>query len=96
MEDALFVPLQSIFLESGVHYCRVLEDGKPVRREIEVGLSSDKYMQVVSGLEEGEQVLAVQFVHTICSPEHCNDGFWNDGVFWNHGELEIALAFFVI
>lgn len=57
VKNALFVPLQCVFLESGKHYCRVLEADGPVRRGIEVGLSSDRYMQVVGGLEQGERVL---------------------------------------
>lgn len=57
-EKALFVPLQSVFAEDGAHWCHVqAPGGAPIRRRITIGSSNDNYVEVVEGLQEGEQVL---------------------------------------
>lgn len=57
-DDALFVPLQCAFQEHGVYWCLVASAfGEPVRREVEVGLNNDNYVEILSGLEAGERVL---------------------------------------
>ena len=54
----IFVPLQAVFIEEGIHYCHVRDtEGRPVRRKLEAGLSNDNYLEVTAGLEEGEEVL---------------------------------------
>jgi HlyD family secretion protein len=35
----------------------VFEDGKAVRRDVEIGLSSDSDQEIRSGLDEGERVV---------------------------------------
>lgn len=40
----------------------VLADKKPVRKEVEIGLSNDQYTEVVSGLQEGEEVITAAFL----------------------------------
>lgn len=55
--DALIVPLQSTFESEGETYCFVVEDGRPRKRTIRVGKSSDSHVEVLEGLEEGESVL---------------------------------------
>ncbi|MEM7199616.1 MAG: efflux RND transporter periplasmic adaptor subunit [Planctomycetota bacterium] len=57
LDDVLFIPLQCTFLEDGKHWCHVLEDEAVARREIEIGLSSEKYVEVAGGLAEGDEVL---------------------------------------
>lgn len=57
LENVLFVPRQAIFLEEGQHYCYAQQDGKPQRRAIEIGVSSDLYTSVTKGISEGERVL---------------------------------------
>ena len=56
-EDVLYVPIQSVFLSSGTHYCRVQEGDGIEQRKVEVGKSSDQYIEVVSGLTEDDRVL---------------------------------------
>ncbi len=54
----LFVPLQTVFAEDGVHYCHVQVPGKPAtKRKIDVGTSNDTYLEILDGLAEGEKVL---------------------------------------
>ncbi|MFQ5505996.1 MAG: efflux RND transporter periplasmic adaptor subunit [Planctomycetota bacterium] len=56
--DALFVPLQCVFIQDGEHLTYVRgDDGKPVARKLEIGLSNDSYVEILDGLEEGDRVL---------------------------------------
>ncbi len=56
LRDVLAVPLQGV-RDNGIdHFCLVEEGGKPVLREVEVGLHNDKLIEVKSGLKEGEIV----------------------------------------
>lgn len=66
-EDALAVPVQAVLYdeEAGAEqaqpYVFVVADGKAVRREVETGLSSDSHMEILSGLEAGEEVVTGPF-----------------------------------
>ena len=55
--DVLYIPLQCVFIEEGVHYCYVMRDDGPVRVAVKPELSNDTYMQIVEGLREGDRVL---------------------------------------
>lgn len=57
LDDVLYIPRQAVFLEEGKNYCYAMDNGKPNRREIEVGVSSDTYTQIVKGANEGDVVL---------------------------------------
>ncbi|MFP4145037.1 MAG: efflux RND transporter periplasmic adaptor subunit [Phycisphaeraceae bacterium] len=54
--DTLYVPVVSVVRIDGQPTVYVLEDGRLVEREIELGLDNTSWVRVVSGLEEGEQV----------------------------------------
>lgn len=57
-EKALFVPLQCVFAEDGAHWCHVQEAGKPpTTRKVGIGAANDNYLEILDGLQEGEQVL---------------------------------------
>ena len=56
--DVVAVPLQAVFAKEGKHYCfRSSNGGKPVRVEVEPGKSNDSFVEIKSGLEEGDAVL---------------------------------------
>ncbi|MFP3897387.1 MAG: efflux RND transporter periplasmic adaptor subunit [Anaerolineales bacterium] len=57
-EDAVLVPNQAITedREQGVYFVNKRTPTEPQRVEVELGLRSDTYSQVVSGIEEGDQV----------------------------------------
>ena len=58
LQDVLYVPLQCVFLEEGQHYVSVLDaDGRPERRAVTPGSSSDTHRQILEGLDEGDRVL---------------------------------------
>ncbi|MEE9391000.1 MAG: efflux RND transporter periplasmic adaptor subunit [Planctomycetota bacterium] len=56
--DVLYVPLQSVFLEEGKHFCHVSKSGGSIeKRKIEVGQSNDTFMEIIEGVGEGDKVL---------------------------------------
>lgn len=78
--DAVLVPRRAIVLEDGKSYVRIPKEGVaaptgPVapgqtvepaydRREVVIGLSNNQFVEIVSGLEAGEQVLVQDVVST--------------------------------
>ena len=54
------VPLTAIFENQGRKVAYVLEDGKPVRREVTVGAIDANDAEIQSGIREGEDVLLVE------------------------------------
>ncbi len=57
LEDVIYVPIQAVTYHDDKRVVYVSRRGRAERREIEVGTFSDSYIEIVSGLEEGEEVL---------------------------------------
>lgn len=55
--DAVYVPLQSVMLSKGATVAFVARSGSIEERPVRVGKQSDKWVQILSGLSEGEEVL---------------------------------------
>lgn len=55
--DIISVPVTAVMEEDGNSYVFVVAEGKAVRREIEAGARSEEWVEVVSGLDEGERVV---------------------------------------
>ncbi len=55
--DVLFLPVEAAFNQEGRTLCRVRTLTGPEEREIETGRASIHYVEVTSGLEEGDEVL---------------------------------------
>ncbi len=60
LADALYVPVQSVFLDAGKPAAFVSRDGEVDLRAIEVGDDNGKWVEVLSGVKEGEIVLLSQ------------------------------------
>lgn len=56
-KDILLIPSVSVNYSSDGIFCYVLVDGIIEKREIETGISDDEFIQVVSGLSEGDKVI---------------------------------------
>ena len=66
-EETLAVPVQAVLYDEDTDkddegkkeqtYVFVMEDGKAVRKDVEVGISSDSDQEIKSGLEQGEIVI---------------------------------------
>jgi HlyD family secretion protein len=57
IEDTLFVPVQSVFRRGEQNLAFVERGGASEERAVEVGRYNDRWVQVLSGLSEGEVVL---------------------------------------
>jgi HlyD family secretion protein len=74
-EETLAVPVQAVLFDEDLAgdekdrekdkkeqtYVFVMEDGKAVRKDVVVGISSDSDQEIVSGLEQGEMVISGPF-----------------------------------
>ena len=56
-KNVLSIPTSAITRERGERFVTVLEDGNPVRRKIKIGWKNDGYTEIISGLQEGEEVV---------------------------------------
>ena len=59
IEDAIHVPVQSVFEHAGRHWCIVRGEGGRgwAAREVEVGSTNDKTVVIRKGLEVGEEIV---------------------------------------
>jgi HlyD family secretion protein len=57
IENATYIPLQSIVPQKGKKVCFVIEGGNPVVREVETGEITVEYVTITKGLEKSEKVL---------------------------------------
>ncbi len=55
--DVLYVPLQAVYAEAGKYYCYLDASTGHKKVEVEVGRSNDSFLEIVSGLDEGQLVL---------------------------------------
>ena len=70
-EETLAVPVQAVLYDEDMDdedkekeeqtYVFVMEDGKAVRKDVEIGISSDSDQEIISGLKEGEIVILGPF-----------------------------------
>ena len=57
LEDVIIVPVQVVANRQGKKLCYVMASNTPVPREVQTGSFNDTFVQIISGLEEGEEVL---------------------------------------
>jgi multidrug efflux pump subunit AcrA (membrane-fusion protein) len=55
--DVLAVPSSAVKTASGGSYVQVLEDDQPTNVAVEVGMTTDSYIEIVSGLTEGQEII---------------------------------------
>ncbi|MEZ4087194.1 MAG: HlyD family efflux transporter periplasmic adaptor subunit [Candidatus Gracilibacteria bacterium] len=56
-EDVIIIPTRAINFEDSTRYVEVLRNGAPEKVTITTGLESDQFVEVTSGLEEGDQII---------------------------------------
>jgi len=79
-EETLAVPVQAVLFDEDSDdgdegkeeqtYVFVMEDGKAVRKDVEIGISSDSDQEITAGLEQGETIISGPFRVL----RHLNDG----------------------
>jgi RND family efflux transporter MFP subunit len=57
LTNVVHVPVQAVVPEEGKQVCYVDRGLKPERREVEIGESSDEFVEIKNGLKEGDKVL---------------------------------------
>jgi len=57
VEDCTYVPLQAVSPEADKQVCYVARAGTVEKREVQIGEFNDEFIQIKSGIREGEQVL---------------------------------------
>ena len=57
LDDVLIVPIQAVAIREGKKLCYVMASDTPQPRAVSTGAFNDIFMEIISGLEEGEQVL---------------------------------------
>ncbi len=55
--DVLMIPSAAVTSQNGQTYAKTLKDGKETDVAVETGISSDTEIEIVSGLEEGQEVI---------------------------------------
>lgn len=56
-EKALLIPVESVNSDMNGDFCWIVANGIVTRKDIETGISTDTYVEVLSGLKEGDQVV---------------------------------------
>jgi HlyD family secretion protein len=56
-ENVLRLPLRAIKDEEGTQYVEILQNGVPLKKEVEVGLKGDTFYEILSGVSEGEEII---------------------------------------
>ncbi|MCP4613623.1 MAG: HlyD family efflux transporter periplasmic adaptor subunit [Planctomycetes bacterium] len=59
LEDVMIVPVQVVANRSGRKVCYIATDSGPKERQVETGAFNDTFVEIVSGLEVGENVLMI-------------------------------------
>lgn len=81
LTDVLTVPIDAVQISNNKKYVLVVENGETTQTEIETGLSDDEYVEVKSGLTEGQvvQVITTTTQSTTRSDSSSNGDFMNVG-----------------
>jgi multidrug efflux pump subunit AcrA (membrane-fusion protein) len=53
----LLVPMGAVIQKDGKTYVKVLENDKPIERQVTTGISVDKNIEITDGVIEGDHVL---------------------------------------
>lgn len=56
-ENVLMVPISCVNYDTQGTFCYVIDEGILTRREVEVGITSDEYIEIVNGLHTEDQIV---------------------------------------
>ena len=73
IEDALTIPVLSVYNKKNHYYCMKLQNGTPTETEVTLGKMSESRVQVLSGLSEGDEVLLVAEADEGIKPKKVED-----------------------
>lgn len=86
-ENVLTIPYDAVYRDSFQHYVYVVENGQSVRRDVKLGMNDGVYAEIVSGLKEGELVMAQETLshgtqETVVGTGSYNDTFYKTGMIY--------------
>ncbi len=55
--EAFFIPEDAVYEKDFKKYVEILENGKPLEREVKTGIDNNNYIEIKEGLKEGEKVI---------------------------------------
>ncbi len=58
IEDALLIPITSVYSDNAHYFCKKIVDGKPEEKAITVGKMNERHVQILNGLDVGDEVLS--------------------------------------
>jgi HlyD family secretion protein len=61
--NVLLVPTTAVSGSSTTSFVRVMQDGKPVYRQVQTGMATSSYTEITGGLAEGETVVTGQYTN---------------------------------
>jgi multidrug efflux pump subunit AcrA (membrane-fusion protein) len=61
IDNAVVVPVEVICIDGEEVFVYVLEDGKAVKRDVELGISSDTHYQILSGITKDDILIKNTF-----------------------------------
>lgn len=64
-EKTLMLPVELVNSSTDGYYCYVVKNGVVERRELEIGISSDTYVEIKSGLEDGDRVVQNSMIELV-------------------------------
>jgi HlyD family secretion protein len=86
LKDVLYVPVQSIFLDAGLPVCLMAGTRPTEKRSVTLGQSNGKWVEVQTGVEQGEIVLMAQPADVRLNPASEGDSEPTD--FPDQGDLK--------
>ena len=78
--DVLLVPTSAVTGTSSTSYVRVMQNGVPVVRQVETGMTTSASTEITSGLAEGETVVTGQYVEGASSSTSTGTGTDRSGL----------------
>jgi HlyD family secretion protein len=56
LSDVLFVPVEAVFEEAGNLIVYVKTENGPEKKVVKIGEANNSYVQIIDGIEEGDEV----------------------------------------
>jgi hypothetical protein len=65
LENVMLVPVESVNIDNDGDFCYIIdENGLLQKRYVNVGISSEEYIQIIDGLSEGDEIVTSSYMGT--------------------------------
>ena len=80
-KPVLLVPLHAVFNEASEYYCYLSrQDGSYLRKQVTIGRQNEDFIEIISGLEEGDRISVIQPPKGRISAVQPNSGGRSNGI----------------